>query len=152
MSATKLNHVEKNIPVEAGEKHLTIVLYSPDMDFCFSLRLLLQDRYNMVTITDHRMLLMTVRDFKADLVIVDSVLTDKMVSRFEAMKRENPQVRILLFYVSRFDDKRVHDFIRQSVDEAFSKPIDLTEVTESIHELMAQEPGTTDVSLRHNSK
>src|ERR1041385_258593 len=138
MRAIALDRTKKEVFVQTAEKYHTIVFYSPDMDFCVSLRLLFQDRYNMITITDPRMLQMTVREFKADLVIVDSLPTEKLKLQFEIMKRENPRVHILSFYASRFNDKRIHQFIRQSVDAAFSKPIDLAEVTKSIHELMGQ--------------
>jgi DNA-binding NarL/FixJ family response regulator len=138
MRAIALDRTKKEVFVQTAEKYHTIVFYSPDMDFCVSLRLLFQDRYNMITITDPRMLQMTVREFKADLVIVDSLPTEKLKLQFEIMKRENPRVHILSFYASRFNDKRIHQFIRQSVDAAFSKPIDLAEVTQSIHELMGQ--------------
>lgn len=132
----ELDRTKEEVLVPTAEKPHTIVFYSTDMDFCVSLRLLFQDRYNMVTITDPRMLLMTVREFKTDLVIVDSLPTEKMKRRFEIMKHENPNVHILSFYVPRFDDQRIHQDIRQSVDAAFSKPLDLAEVTQSIHELM----------------
>ena len=140
METFKYNNFSKNVTGAVTAKAPTIVFYSPDLDFCISLRLLFQDQYNMVTITDPRMLLMTVRDLGADLVIVDSLPTEKMRHRFEIMKRENSQLRILSFYASSFDDKKMHKLIRSSVDAAFSKPIDLAEVTESIHELMMHGP------------
>ncbi|HEV8539386.1 MAG TPA: hypothetical protein VGR15_10765 [Bacteroidota bacterium] len=149
MKTTERNHSRQEIVDHAGARQPTIVFYSPDMDFCVSFRLLLQNQYTMVTITDPGMLLMTARDFMPEVVIVDCLPTEKMKIRFEVLRRENPHVRILSFYASRFDDRGGHEDLRQSVDAAFSKPLDLAEVTESIHDLMTQSVGGGDVSSCH---
>jgi hypothetical protein len=115
----------------------TIVLYSPDMDFCMSLRLLLQDRYYIVTTTDIKVLLTMVHSFEPTLVIVDSPPTEAMKRRFDIMKEEYPEIRIMFFYASLFNNQLVRNFVRESVDAAFSKPIDLTEVMNSINELVS---------------
>lgn len=133
-----LNRPGEGLLREATEKIHLIVFYSPDMDFCVSLRLLLQDQYKMATITDPKMLLMTVREFKPDLVIVDGMMTEMMMRRIEIMKQENPRIHIVSFYASRFDDNGHHQRFHQLVDAAFSKPIDLAEVTRSIHEMVAR--------------
>ncbi|MBI5216857.1 MAG: hypothetical protein HY960_13980 [Ignavibacteriae bacterium] len=117
-----------------NEAKRTIVLYSPDMDLCLSLRMLFQEQYNIVTTTEPEIMMMMVKSFKPELVIVDAPPTDRMRFRFAQMRKENPRVHIMIFYASFFDNPRLHDFIRQSVDAAFSKPIDLTEVTKQINE------------------
>src|ERR1051326_2532032 len=48
-----------------------IVLFSPDMDFCMSLRMLFQDQYEMSCTTDPDMLLTMVKTMEPDLVIAD---------------------------------------------------------------------------------
>ena len=141
MRASRINAVTSAVSAETNapmSKRPTIVFYSPDLDFCVSLRLLLQGEYEMVTITDPRMLLATAKDFKPELVIVDCIPTESMRSRFEEIRRDNPRVRILSFYAGRFDDSRIQQRILQLADVAFSKPIDLPEVTERIHELVMQ--------------
>ena len=120
-----------------AEEHLhTIVFYSPDMDFCLSLQLLLQDRYNVVTTTDADMLLMMVRTFEPNLVIVDGVPTERMRNRIEKMKSEFPHLHVMFFYVHRIGDRHYRDIIWKSVDAAFSKPVDLAEVTDRIQKLV----------------
>jgi DNA-binding response OmpR family regulator len=115
----------------------TIVFYSGDVDFCISFRFLFQDQYRMITVTELKELLSTVKEFHPDLVIVDGTVTETMQKRFEAMKHDNPHLRIMSLYASRFDNARVRDRIRNFVDAAFSKPIDLSEITESIHALVS---------------
>jgi DNA-binding response OmpR family regulator len=150
MSETSRGHIKRQ-QLTLGEENMPIVLlYSPDMDFCMSLRLLFQDRYHMVTITDPKMLLMTAREFKPDLVIVDSLPTEMMRRRFEMIKQENPGVRIMSFYASQFHNKQVREYFRRSVDAAFSKPIDLREVIASINELIFQGGDRYEQLHRHH--
>ena len=115
----------------------TILMYSPDMDFCASLKMLLQDKYNMGTTTDPELLLMMVKTLRPDLVIVDALPTERMRQRFEAMRLLDPHLRIMLFYVSRIDRRIPHDSFLKCVDAAFSKPLDLMEVSRSIDRLVS---------------
>lgn len=126
-------------PHGAKEEQQAIVLYSPDMDYCMSLRLLFQDRYNMITTTDVNMLVTIVNAFQPDLVIIDALPTERMRRRVELMKRANAAMRVMFFYTQRFADSDVHEFLRTSVDAVFSKPVDLAEITERIRELFERE-------------
>jgi len=132
-------HIEekyKSIQPPENKKRKTIVLYSSDMDFCMSLRLLFQEQYRMITTTDVGMLLPTIRAFQPDLVIADAIPTDRMRSRFETMRRENPGIRIMLFYAPRMGQQALHEYVRSFTDVALTKPLDLEEVTEEIEHLM----------------
>jgi hypothetical protein len=113
-----------------------IVLFSPDMDFCMSLRMLFQDRYHMACTTDPDMLVTMVKTLQPDLVIADCEPTSRMRDRFGIIHLQNPNVRIMFFYFSQFGDRWFRDFIRDSGDVAFSKPIDLDEVTRTINSLV----------------
>ncbi len=96
--------------------------------------MLFQERYNVVTTTEPEIMMMMVKSFKPDLVIVDALPTERMRFRFSEMRKIHPHVHIMIFYASFFDNPRLHEFIRQSVDAAFSKPIDLAEVTKRIND------------------
>jgi DNA-binding response OmpR family regulator len=114
----------------------TIVFCSRDIDFCASIRFLFQDRFRVITITDPNQLLSTVEEFQPNLVIIDSIMSEKMRRRFEMIKRANPNVRIISFYAARLNNKSVDESGMDVVDRAFSKPLDLSEITESIHALI----------------
>ena len=124
--------------VESDERLHTIVLYSPDMDFCMSLRMLYQNRYTMRTTTDPQMLLLMSREFQPELVIVDGLPTARMKQWLVSIKDKNPRVRIMFFYAPHFNDQAIRHDIRSAVDAAFSKPVDLAEVTQRIHELITE--------------
>jgi hypothetical protein len=53
--------------VKGGDHKKTILLYSPDLNFCFSLSMLFQDRFNVITTTNLGMLDKLVADYSADL-------------------------------------------------------------------------------------
>ncbi len=116
----------------------SIVLYSPDMDFCISLRLLFQNRYVVRTTTDPQMLLLMVNDFQPGLVIVDGLPTARMKLWLEKIKQGNSSVHIMFFYVPSFNDRAARQYIQNTVDAAFSKPLDLEEVTNKINQLVAE--------------
>jgi len=134
-----MNDNGMKVTAEPGEKpRQTVLFYSPDVDFCVSMRLLFQDRYHIVTISDPEMVLTAVREFHPYLMIADSAPTKTMQQRFEVIKRENPRIHIMSFYAPQFNaglDAR-NNF--RCVDAAFSKPIDLAEVTKSMSEMLAE--------------
>ena len=123
---------------ERSDAAPTIILYSSDMDFCISLRMLLQDRYRIATTTDVNMLLTMVHSFQPALVIVDGLPIEMVKHRFDVMRKESPQMHIMFFYAPLLNNRWYHELVRKSVDAAFSKPIELSEVMESICELAQQ--------------
>lgn len=129
---------QENIPQQEGEgrQQKTILLFSPDLDLCVSLRLLLQSQYHVVTTTDPDMLIALSCAYHPELIIVDSPPTRPMRQRFETIRKECPHTQFMMFYVSMFDDDRVRETVRETVDAAFSKPFDLQEVTQSIDHLL----------------
>ena len=133
-------HGEQNHqgPPEAGrgERIPKILLFSPDMDFCMSLRMLYQDRYDMACTTDPDMLVTMVKALQPQLVIADCQPTSRMRERIRTIHLQDPDVRIIFFYFSPSGDRWLRDNLRESGDVAFSKPIDLDEVTRTINALM----------------
>jgi PleD family two-component response regulator len=120
----------------AGQHAGTIVLFSTDIDFCMSLRMLWQNQYKVVTITDPEMLLTTVRAFQPDLLIADATPSDRMRQRFEIMKKENAHLHIILLYAPKISNVGLQKEIRKSIDYMFSQPIDVSEVAASIEEAL----------------
>ena len=116
----------------------TVMFYSPDVDFCVSMRLLFQDRYHVITVSDPEMVLVMVREFRPYLMVVDSAPTKTMLGRFEQIKREFPQTQIMSFYAPHFNRANESRNSFRCVDAAFSKPIDLAEVTKYMTEMMAE--------------
>jgi hypothetical protein len=135
---TSMDIGRKTASEPAGKPRQTVLFYSPDVDFCVSMRLLFQDRYQVVTVSDPDMVLPIAREFRPYLMIVDSAPTRIMRQRFEAIKKENPRTHIMSFYAPQFLAASDARESLRSVDAAYSKPIDLEEVTKSMSEMMAE--------------
>jgi len=127
--------IEKNILQERVTPK-TIVIYSPDKDFSESLSMVLQDFFNVVTTNDVETLRKYATIHNADIVIADAMPTEDIRQCFEAMKKERRHLHIIMLYVSRLTDKRLKDEFRKIVDAFFYKPIELTELIDSINAVL----------------
>jgi DNA-binding NtrC family response regulator len=123
--------------VESSEEKKTILIYSPDLNFCFSLSMLFQDRYNVITTTNIGMLDKLVADHSANLVMVDAVPTEKLIERLESLKGLNQHLPIILLYVYSSKDMAMDKVIRAHVDSVFYKPFEIAPVSKRIEELLA---------------
>jgi DNA-binding response OmpR family regulator len=129
------NTLHENGPTVDEEKK-TILIYSPDLNFCFSLSMLFQNRYNVITTTDATMLEKFVGNYAANLVIVDAAPTEKMLDRLQKVKASNPTVPIIMLYVYSPKEEQLDRAARQNVDSVFYKPFDLPAMSKRISELL----------------
>ncbi len=123
-------------PAELDEKKKTILIYSPDMNFCFSLSMLFQDRYNVITTTNLGMLEKFLATHTIDLVMIDAVPSEKMVERLGALKELNQNLPIIMSYVYSAKDVNLDQAIRQRVDSVFYKPFEVNTVSRRIDDLL----------------
>jgi DNA-binding NtrC family response regulator len=121
---------------ESGEEKKTVLIYSPDLNFCFSLSMLFQDRYNVITTTNIGMLDKLVADHSANLVMVDAVPSDKLIDRVNSLKGLNKKLPIILLYVYSSKDVALDKAIRRHVDSVFYKPFEIAPVSRKIEELL----------------
>ncbi len=121
---------------ESGEAKKTIILYSPDLNFCFSLSMVFQDRFNVITTTNLGMLDRLVADYSADLVLVDAVPSQKMIERVEGLHALNPKLPIILLYVYNSRETALDRAIREHVDSVFYKPLEIAPISRRIEELL----------------
>jgi DNA-binding response OmpR family regulator len=122
---------------ESSETKKTIILYSPDLNFCFSLSMLFQDRYNVITTTNLGMLERLVTDYAADLVLVDAVPSSNLIERIESLRSASPKLPILLLYVYNSKETNLDRAIRAHVDSVFYKPLEIAPISRRIEELLA---------------
>jgi len=123
---------------EQGDQKKTILLYSPDLNFCFSLSMLFQDRYNVITTTNLGMLDKLVADYAADLVLVDAVPSEKLIERVTALRGLKKELPIIMLYVYSAKDVNLDRTIRDHVDSVFYKPFEIVPVSRRIEELLAR--------------
>ena len=110
----------------------TIVMYSPDLDLCMSLTLYFQDKYVVVTTTDGNTLPTLVETYHPSLVIADALPTTWILKLFDAWKESYPDMRVMLFRVWRYEDRKREAAIRKSIDFVLYKPIDIDFVAHTV--------------------
>jgi DNA-binding response OmpR family regulator len=118
------------------EKKKTILIYSPDLNFCFSLSMVFQDQYSVITTTNSGMLETFVSHYSADLVILDAMPTEKLLQRLHELKSIKEGLPIIMVYVFRSKDLDLDRDVRLEVDSVFYKPFDLASVSSRVNELL----------------
>ena len=113
----------------------TIVMYSPDVDLCMSLTLYFQDKYVVVTTTDGNTLPSLIETHNPSLVIVDALPTTWILQLFDLWKGNYPEMRVMLFRVWRYEDRKREAAIHKSIDYVVYKPIDIDLVAHIVSEL-----------------
>jgi DNA-binding response OmpR family regulator len=119
------------------ETKKTIFIYSPDLHFCFSLSMLFEDRYNVVTTTNPGMLESCVGTYAADLVLVDASPTQALMGQFAKLRTSNARIPIILLYVYSQKSVEMDKAIRTHVDSVFYKPFEIEAVSKRITELLS---------------
>jgi len=121
---------------EVDENKKTILIYSPDLNFCFSLSMLFQDRYNVITTTNLGLLDKFVGTYSADLVIIDAIPSEKIIGRLEGLREIKSDLPIIMLYVYNSREVRLDTAIRKHVDSVFYKPFEIDSVSERIGSLL----------------
>ena len=114
----------------------TIIIYSPDLNFCFSLSMLFQDRYNVITTTNLGMLEQFVESYAADLVMIDAVPSESIIERLGRLKRTKKNLPVFILYVYNSKDVKLDRAIRDHVDSVFYKPFEISTISRRINELL----------------
>lgn len=125
-----------SVPQDAEEQKRTILIYSPDLNFCFSLSMLFQDRYNVITTTNPGTLGTFVEHYAADLVIVDAVPSEKMIERLDSLKTLNRRLPIIMLYVYSPKEMVLDNAIRRHVDFVMYKPFNIADMAKRVAELL----------------
>jgi DNA-binding NarL/FixJ family response regulator len=123
---------------QAVDKKRTILIYSPDLNFCFSLSTVFQDDYRVVATTDTEFLDTFSLHYPVDLFVVDAEPSASTILRLEELKRKNQQTPILVLYVYSPKGVELDRTVRRHVDAVLYKPFDVNAITERIHQLLSQ--------------
>ena len=122
---------------DVDDSKKTILIYSPDLNLCFSLSSLFQDRYNVITTTNAAMLETSIKHYSADLLIVDGAPSEKMLGQLADLKRFNRNLPIIMLYVYSPSTSQLESIFRDHVDSVFYKPFDITALSKRIGDLLS---------------
>ena len=121
---------------KAREGKKTILVFSPDLNLCFSLSLLFQDRYHVVTTTNLAAVGPLVTEHRANLVIIDDVPSPWLITSIDAIRGRQKKVSLVVLYVYDSRLMSLDQAIRAHVDSVFYKPVDIAAVSQRIQELL----------------
>jgi DNA-binding response OmpR family regulator len=133
----------EELTVPAGSRHLadgiamkTLLIFSPDLNLCFSLSMLFQDRFHVVTNTDLSMIEPVAVGESADMIIVDALPSERLIAQLDALRAACGTVPVLMLYAYNARTGALDRAIRRHVDSVFYKPVEIAAVTRRIEELL----------------
>lgn len=116
-----------------------ILIYSQDPDFCISLTLLFQEEYEVSSTTLLSEVAKKIGSRQVDLLVADSSSSLREIYReIEEIKKREPSFPVVLLYVYRFENKDLESNLRRFVNALFYKPIDITQLTDTVHSLLVK--------------
>jgi len=104
-----------------------VLFYSPDFNFCYSLLMYLQDKYNVTSSTDLSVLESLSENSDFDLLIIDAEPDLKIEQLCSDIKNSHSDLKIILTYV--YDEKMnsVENRVKKYISGVLYKPFNLTE-------------------------
>jgi DNA-binding NtrC family response regulator len=122
---------------DAGDGKKTILIVSPDPNFCLSLSMLFGDRYGVVTASSLSGLQERIEASGIDLILVDEGPSRSVVDRIEGLTKLNPDVPVIVLYVYSPRDVDLDMELRKAVDSVFYKPFEISSVSRRIDDLLS---------------
>jgi CheY-like chemotaxis protein len=135
--------VEGKREVRAAEKHeneerKTILIVSPDSNFCLSLSMLFGDRYRVVTAPGISVLQEECEEPKAvDLVLVDEVPSRRLVERIDSCRQLHPALPIIMLYVYSPKDMELDSELRRTANAVYYKPFEIGTVSRRVDDFLS---------------
>jgi len=132
--------IEKNNQPRSGSRDVekkTILIYSPDLNFSFSLSMVFQEKYNVVTTSNPAMLESFVSTYAADIAIVDSVPSEKLMQQIDGLKTLRGRLPVIVTYVYDARDVGLDSAIRVHVDAVLYKPFEVDAVLSRVEQLLS---------------
>lgn len=134
--------VQDNSDVRVAEQHgsegrKTILIVSPDPNFCLSLSMLFGDRYRVLTASSLSVLQEGMEARRIDLILVDEGPSRRMVERIDAFRHLNPTLPIIILYVYSPKDVDLDSDLRKTADSVFYKPFEIGTVSKRVDDLLS---------------
>ncbi len=141
MTGPRSTHVQRvagaeNVKTRVPGQKPMILIYSPDMNFCFSLSSFFQDRYDVITTTDPDLLESLAAIRSASLVVIDAEPSRRLIERLRELRRVNGSLPLMMLYVYGPGGGELDRTIRDHVNVVLYKPLNINEISRSIEELI----------------
>ncbi len=114
----------------------TILIYSPDLNFSFSLSMVFQDRYHVVTTSNSAMIDSFASTYAPDIAIIDAVPAETIVSQIDLLKKLRPCITVIMTYVYDSRNVKLDSDVRSHVDAILYKPFEAESVLSEVRKLL----------------
>ena len=121
----------ENVPVRK-----TVLIFSPDLNFSFSLSMALQERYHVVTTSNSSMLESLACTNAADIVILDTIPSIEVERQIDALKSHRPGIHVILTYVYDARDVAFDRSIRGHAEGVLYKPFEVDSILAEVEQLL----------------
>jgi len=123
-------------PPSRGERR-TILIFSSDTNLCFSLSLLFQDRYRVVTTTNISAIEELASGSGADAAIVDESPSECLLERLDNLRAGSAKIPVIMLYVYNSRDVALDRAFRLRAASVYYKPVEVSLLSRRIDELLA---------------
>ena len=124
-------------PAGARPERRTIMIFSADVNLCFSLSLLFQDRYRVVTTTNLSAIEELAAGAGANLAIVDESPSECLLKRLENLRDGSAIIPVIMLYVYNARDVTLDREFRSRAASVYYKPVEVSVLSRRIDELLA---------------
>ncbi len=114
----------------------TILIYSPDLNFSFSLSMVFQDRYHVVTTSNSAMIDSFASTYAPDIAIIDAVPSEAIVRQIDLLKKLRPCITVIMTYVYDSRNVKLDSDVRGHVDAILYKPFEAESVLSEVQKLL----------------
>jgi len=124
-------------PVGSGPDRRTVLIFSSDTNLCFSLSLLFQDRYRVVTTTNIAAIEELACGSAADVAIVDESPSEYLLTRLENLCGGAAKIPVIMLYVYNARFVALDLAFRSRAASVYYKPVEVSVLSRRIDELLA---------------
>jgi hypothetical protein len=118
----------------AGRRR-SVVLYSPDRDFCLSLSMMWNHEFDIVATADDEMLYGLVQSIQPDVLLAEARPTLRLERTFEYLKAKMPELRIVMLCTAEINNAGFSNRLKHFVDAMYTEPVDIVKFCKCVHSM-----------------
>jgi DNA-binding NtrC family response regulator len=119
-------------------KKKRILVIDPDEEFCRSIRLYLEEDYQVTTRQGFDYFDYSIILNKIDLLIMEADLADaRLIHLIKQIRHNHPAIRIIIMYVYFPPDKTIEKALVEDADDIISKPFDVDILQQKVNSLLS---------------
>jgi DNA-binding NtrC family response regulator len=120
-----------------GNHKKKILIFSTDIDFCKSLMMLFQSKYDVISTTEMDNIFTIIANDQVDLLLTDSAKSERDILRaIKNIKSVVKELFVVLLYIYKFSEEETENEFRKYVNTILYKPIDVSQLEKILDTLL----------------